>query len=131
MLRALVLLLRSIGLLCCGHRAVAIENLALRQQLAALTRKVKRPQLRRRDRLFWILLAKRWREWRTALMVVQPGERHLRRTLAEFVAHYHGERNHQGFDNELIDRGPALENVGRIRRRRRLGGLLNYYCRAA
>src|ERR1700730_1103517 len=72
MLRALVLLLRSIGLLCCGHRAVALENLALRQQLAALTRTRKSPQLRRRDRLFWILLSKGWREWRTALMVVQP-----------------------------------------------------------
>jgi hypothetical protein len=55
MLRALVLLLRSIGLLCCGHRAVALENLALRQQLATLTRTAKRAQLRRRDRLFWIL----------------------------------------------------------------------------
>jgi putative transposase len=72
MLTALVVLLRSIGLLCCGHRAVALENLALRQQLAALTRTRKRPQLRVCDRLFWILLASAWREWRTALMVVQP-----------------------------------------------------------
>ncbi len=31
MLTALVVLLRSIGLICCGHRAVALENLALRQ----------------------------------------------------------------------------------------------------
>ena len=38
--------------------------------------------------------------------VIPLGERHLRRTLAEFVAHYHGERNHQGLDNELIDRPP-------------------------
>jgi hypothetical protein len=52
MLTALVVLLRSIGLICRGHRAVALENLALRQQLVALTRTVKRPQLRRRDRLF-------------------------------------------------------------------------------
>jgi putative transposase len=72
MLTALVVLLRSIGLICRGHRAVALENLALRQQLAALTRSVKRPQLRKRDRLFWILLARGWREWRTALIVVQP-----------------------------------------------------------
>jgi hypothetical protein len=72
MLTALVVLLRSIGLICRGHRAVALENLALRQQLAALTRTVKRPHLRKRDRLFWILLAKGWREWRTALVVVQP-----------------------------------------------------------
>src|SRR5216683_5820333 len=72
MLTALVVLLRLIGLLCRGHRAVALENLALRQQLAALTRTVKRAPLRERDRLFWILLAKGWREWRTALIVVQP-----------------------------------------------------------
>jgi putative transposase len=72
MLTALVVLLRSIGLICRGRRAVALENLALRQQLAALTRTIKHPQLRTRDRLFWILLATGWREWRTALIVVQP-----------------------------------------------------------
>ena len=59
-------------------------------------------------------------------------ERHFRRTIAEFVAHYHGERNHQGLENELIEGAPVVEaSVGRIRRRQRLGGLLNYYCRAA
>jgi transposase len=72
MLTALVVLLRSIGLLCRGYRAVALENVALRQQLAALTRTTMRPRLRTRDRLFWILLATTWREWRTALIVVQP-----------------------------------------------------------
>ena len=46
MLTALLVLLRSIGLLCRGHRAVALENLALRQQLAALTRTIKRAQFR-------------------------------------------------------------------------------------
>jgi hypothetical protein len=72
MLTALVLPLRSIGLLCRGHRAVALANLGLPLQLAALTRTVKRMQLHPRDRLFWVLLAKGWRDWRTALMVVQP-----------------------------------------------------------
>jgi hypothetical protein len=71
-LTAFVVLLRSIGLICRGHLAVALENLALRQQLASLTRTVKRPQLRQSDRLFWIRLARAWREWRTALIVVQP-----------------------------------------------------------
>ena len=69
MLTALVVVLRSIGLICRGHRAVALENLALRQQMATLTRTVRRPQLRTRDRLFWILLAKAWPEWRAALLV--------------------------------------------------------------
>ena len=62
MLTPLVVLLRSIRLMCCGHRAVALENLALRQQVAALKRTVKRPTLRTRDRLFWVLLAKAWRD---------------------------------------------------------------------
>lgn len=72
MAMTLGVLLRSIRLICCGHRAVALENLALRQQVAALTRTVKRPRLRARDRLFWILLATAWRQWRTALIIVQP-----------------------------------------------------------
>jgi len=56
MLTALIVLLRTMGLICRGDRAVALENLALRQQLAAWTRR-KRPQLRMQDRLFWIALA--------------------------------------------------------------------------
>jgi len=63
--------------------------------------------------------------------VIPFGERHLRLTIAEFVEHYHGERNHQGHGNELIDGALVVERVGRIRRRQRLGGLLNYYARAA
>jgi hypothetical protein len=72
MLTALVIFLRIIGLLCSGHHAIALENVALRQQLAALKRCVKRPQLRTRDRAFWILLASVWRNWRRALVIVQP-----------------------------------------------------------
>jgi hypothetical protein len=40
MLTAFVVLLRTVGLMCRGHRAVALETLALRQQLAALMRRV-------------------------------------------------------------------------------------------
>ena len=72
MLTALMVVLRSIGLICGGHRAIVLENLALRQQLAVLTRTVKRPQLRSTDRLFWVLLAKGWQDWRSALIIVQP-----------------------------------------------------------
>jgi transposase InsO family protein len=64
--------------------------------------------------------------------VIPFGDRHFRRMIAEYVVHYHRERNHQGLANELIEgvsTGP--ENLGRIHRRQRLGELLNYYCRAA
>jgi hypothetical protein len=72
MLAALVVVLRSLALICGGHRVVALENLALRQQLAVFRRTVKRPPLRDRDRLFWMLLANAWRDWRTALIIVHP-----------------------------------------------------------
>jgi hypothetical protein len=63
--------------------------------------------------------------------VIPIGERHFRRAVREFVEHSHRERNHQGLNNELIAGGLAIRTVGRVRRRPRLGGLLNYYDRAA
>jgi hypothetical protein len=36
--------------------------------------------------------------------LILSGERPLSRTLAEFSAHYQGERNHQGKDNKLLSR---------------------------
>jgi transposase InsO family protein len=60
------------------------------------------------------------------------GETSLRTAVQNFVAHYHNERNHQGLDNRLIQPDPDhLENPGEVQRRERLGGLLNYYYRAA
>jgi putative transposase len=63
--------------------------------------------------------------------LIPLGERHLRRALADFVAHYHRERNHQGLGNELIEDAREQPRTGSVRRRQRLGGVLNYYCRAA
>ena len=51
---------------------LALENLALRQQLVLLRRRSKRPQFGRRDRLFWVWLSRRWAGWREALHVVRP-----------------------------------------------------------
>jgi transcriptional regulator with XRE-family HTH domain len=47
------------------------------------------------------------------------------------VAPYHSERNYQGLGNRLIVGSPVIDKVGRVRRRSRLGGLLNFYVRAA
>src|SRR5215213_4719036 len=63
---------RALALACRGHHELVLENLALRQQLQALTRTRTRPVLRGRDRLFWIVLATTWRHWRAALVFVQP-----------------------------------------------------------
>ena len=51
---------------------LALENLALRQQLAILKRHKKRPQIRTKDRLFWIMLCRFWSNWQEPLIVVKP-----------------------------------------------------------
>jgi len=61
------------------------------------------------------------------------GEGALRRGLTEYLAHYHGERNHQGKGNMLLFPSKNQLPVGNgstVRCRQRLGGLLNYYARA-
>ena len=72
MLAILLGLFRLIWLFGRSQDAVALENLALRQQLAIYKRKKKRPRLIRRDRWFWIVLASIWKDWRQALLVVHP-----------------------------------------------------------
>jgi hypothetical protein len=54
MLNAIFVGIRFVMLVLGGHRYVALENAALRQQLAIFKRDIKRPKLHRRDRLFWI-----------------------------------------------------------------------------
>ena len=63
--------------------------------------------------------------------LIPIGERHFRQAVAEYVAHYHGERNHQGLDDRLILGPPVIRMTSRVRRHSRLGGLLNFYERAA
>src|SRR4029450_13781365 len=54
------------------RRNLALENLALRQQLAVYQRRHPRPHLRLRDRLFWVWLSKIWGHWPSALLIVKP-----------------------------------------------------------
>jgi transposase InsO family protein len=63
--------------------------------------------------------------------IIPVGERHFRHVITEFVEHYHHERNHQGLDNRLIAGTPVTRRMGRVLCHRRLGGLLNFYERAA
>src|ERR1700682_2225595 len=46
------------------HTNLALENLALRQQLALLRHRSKRPRFGRLDRAFWVWLSRRWAGWR-------------------------------------------------------------------
>ena len=69
LISSLFLLIRSLIL---TRTAIAAENLALRQQLAVLNRKIHRPQLHRRDRFFWVSLSQLWKNWREVLIIVKP-----------------------------------------------------------
>jgi putative transposase len=51
---------------------LVLENLALRQQLAAYSRTMKQPRLKAAERLFWAALSRTWAQWRSALIVVEP-----------------------------------------------------------
>jgi hypothetical protein len=55
-----------------SRRALALENAALRQQLAVYHRTRNRIRLRSEDRIFWVLLRRLWPEWKRALIVVKP-----------------------------------------------------------
>jgi len=62
---ALIRLFRSRGNL-------VLENLLLRQQLAVLKRRHRRPSLGLLDKLFWVVVRRFWSGWKQALIVVTP-----------------------------------------------------------
>jgi putative transposase len=51
---------------------IALEVLALRQQVVVLKRKQPRPILSLLDRLFWTILRRRWPRWADVLVIVKP-----------------------------------------------------------
>ena len=64
--------------------------------------------------------------------VVPLGEGHVRLLVGEYVDHDHRARNHQGLDNQLLQRPPPPVSLAAdVQRRERLGGLLNFYHREA
>src|SRR5260370_16765943 len=72
MVTLLLHLLRLLPSVCGGLRQLAIENLALHQQLAVYKRTATRPRLRTTDRLFGVGLARAWTRWRQPLVIVTP-----------------------------------------------------------
>jgi Integrase core domain len=72
MARWLAILVRTLRSTIRTQRELALENLALRQQVAVWKVRQPRPQLRATDRLFWVVLSRLWKNWRSALQVVRP-----------------------------------------------------------
>jgi hypothetical protein len=72
MMETLLCLIASFRSLFRDRRELALENLALHQQLAILARAHPRGRLRKMDRLFWVWLSRMWKSWQESLIVVKP-----------------------------------------------------------
>src|SRR5947199_3716258 len=72
MVRWLGILLGTLRSTVRTHRELALEKLALRQQLAVWKARQPRPQLTAMDRISWVVLSRLWKSWRNSLRVVRP-----------------------------------------------------------
>jgi putative transposase len=88
MITVLLHLLRLLPFLVGGHRHLALENLALRHQLAVYRRTIRRPRLCATDRLLWVALSRTWTDWKHSLLIVTPDTvvRWQRRRFREYWA---------------------------------------------
>ena len=70
----LLLLVQALSLVAFArfHRATALRLAVLRQQLAVYKRSAKKPRLKSRDRLFWFVISRVWKDWRSELILVRP-----------------------------------------------------------
>ncbi len=68
----LFLILRTFISALKSHRALALENLALRHQLEVLHRNPQKPRLTNQDRALWSIFSRFWAGWRNSLIIVQP-----------------------------------------------------------
>lgn len=55
-----------------NQSTIIAENIALKHQISVLKRAIKRPKIRKRDRIFWVLFSKLWNGWRNSLFIIKP-----------------------------------------------------------
>src|SRR5881628_133460 len=72
MVRWLAILVWTLRSTIRTQRELALENLALRQKVAVWKVRQPRPQLTTTDRIFWVVLSRLWKNWRSSLQVVRP-----------------------------------------------------------
>src|SRR5437870_8764339 len=105
MIRWLGILLRTLGSAVRRRRELALENLALRQQLAVWKARQPRPRLTEMDRLFWVVLSKLWKNWRGSLRVVRP----------ETVVRWHRRLSFAKISSHSVDDGPCHRDRAKAR----------------
>src|SRR5438105_7559353 len=72
MLRFMLDMANAVEVFFMSRTDLALEILALRQQVAVLKRKRPRPKLNRMDRLFWTTCRRLWSRWADVLLIVRP-----------------------------------------------------------
>ena len=63
--------MRAIRATCLSRGDLVLENLALRQQIAALQKERPRPRLNDTDRVFWVALRQSWSLWASRLIIIK------------------------------------------------------------
>ncbi len=66
------ILIQLLHLAVADRTQLALENAALRHQVALLKRSVTKPRIEDSDRIFWIMLRRTLRSWRETLHFVKP-----------------------------------------------------------
>src|SRR5881628_1520509 len=118
MLNAILSLFRMILLFLGGYEQIALENLALREQLAIFQRSVRHPKIRLMDRVFWVCLRKAWKDWKSALVIVRPEtvldwqRRRFRRYWSRLSRHTNPGRPRTNADIRKLVKTMAEANVG-------------------
>ena len=105
--RLVMLLITSVAGLLRSRRDLLLENLALRQQLAALTQKQSLPRLAASDRIFWVLLRRFWSGWKQALLRSY--------TAAESVIRWHRGADSGSIGNGFLANTLSLEGSPRAK----------------
>ena len=100
MVRWLAILVRTLRSTIRTQRELALENLALRQQVAVWKVRQPRPQLTATDRLFWAVRSRLWKNWRSSLQVVRP------ETVVRWHRRASGATGHGRVDTDRV--GPRL-----------------------
>jgi hypothetical protein len=72
MLGLLKVIFKALFAALSSRRDLVLENLALRQQLAVLRRKYRRPRIGIVDKVFWLVVRGVWYDWRRVLFIVEP-----------------------------------------------------------
>ncbi len=72
MFRIIAIVVRSLSSSLRSRSELVLENMVLRQQLAAFKARGRTPHIRAADRAFWVLLRRLWARWADALVIVKP-----------------------------------------------------------